>query len=210
MEKEKDLKELIENAENGDVEAMVTLSRIYWKEGDASKASEYTLRAAQKGNAGAEFAIGMEYCFGIGGQEICVAEGVRYLRNAAKKNVAQAQFTLAVVFDSIEEARAYMADGETSILYLEKAAKQGHADAQVMLGDKYLKGSGIEKSMDKAIFWWCCACLQEKESSSDARNRINSLLQGKDSNGVKKIQILQVMDDIKANFPQYIQNKIPY
>ena len=201
MEKERDLQELIQKAEAGDVEAMVTLSHIYWKEGNDAKANEYTLRAAKKGHAGAEFAVGMEFCFGMGGREKCVAEGVKYLRNASEKNVAQAQYTLAVVYEGMEEARAYV-DEKTSILYLEKAAQQGHTDAQNMLGEKYMKGEGIERSLEKAIFWWCCAYLHE-ESSSDARNRLNSLIQWKGKNGITKSKVLEVMDDVKTNYPQY-------
>ena len=36
---------------------------------------------------------------------------------------------------------------------LEELAEQGHVQAQYSLNDKYYKGEGVEKSLEKAVFW---------------------------------------------------------
>ena len=201
MEKERDLQELVVKAESGDVEAMVTAAKIYKKRGDDAKSQEYMLRAAQKGHAGAEFAVGMEYFFGLAGREQRAAEGIRYLRDSAEKNFAQAQFTLATVYEGNLEARKYI-DEKTAMKYLEKAAEQGNVNAQDMLGEKYFKGEGVERSLDKAVFWWCCACLHE-DASTYARKQLNDLLRWNRWSGLTKIKVQEIMDDIKANYSQY-------
>ena len=37
--------------------------------------------------------------------------------------------------------------------WLQKAAEQGHGDAQYSLGAHYLRGDGTERDYEKAVFW---------------------------------------------------------
>lgn len=198
------LQELIDKAEQGDVDAMILVSK-YYKNGilteqDDVKAHEYRLMAAERGDAGSEFVVGMDYCFGFGAEDN-LALGLKYLQSAADKNIAQAQFTLASLYDGgNEEVRAYLKEEDCNA-YLEKAAKQGHADAQTMLGDMYVKGKGRKRDLKQAAFWFCCAYLHD-ESDGEAKEKIDSLIKAS-FNGISKSKIEKMLAEIKSQYPQY-------
>lgn len=207
------LQKLIDKANQGDVEAMVMLSK-YYKNGvltkrDDAKAHEYALMAAQKGHSGAELGVGIEYCFGIG-TEKNVALGIEYLRRAADKNVIDAQYTLAAVRDGMPEAEAYI-EADTAVFYLEKAAKRGHAASQNYLGCIYSEGKMVERELEQAIFWWCCAYLHHTsamEESESARNRLNFLLNARGNNRISRTKIEDVLNKIRTEYPEYIGEEL--
>ena len=58
-------------------------------------------------------------------------------------------------------------DDSMAFQWFEKAAEQGHADAQCQLGVCYLRGDGVEKNSAKAIEW-CKKAMQNGSSSAEA------------------------------------------
>ncbi len=212
---ERELQNLIDKAMLGDVEAMVMVGKHYKNgvltERNDVKAVEFLLMAANKGHAGASFAVGMEYLMG-GEIEVNKTLALTYLQSAADKDVAQAQFTLAVLYDSCSREEKTHLKGHSSFFYLEKAAKLGHAGAQNMLGDNYLRGEGVECDINKALFWLCCAYLHNENASNEsdrqaseyARNRINALLKARTSYDLSKAQIEDVLSMIRNQHPQYM------
>ena len=53
-----------------------------------------------------------------------------------------------------------------------KAAEQGHAKAQFILGDCYYKGEGVAKDKTEAVGWWRKAA---KEECIPAREALKNL-----------------------------------
>lgn len=198
------LQNLVAQANQGDIEAIVALSKYYKNRGEHKKALEYDLLAAKTGHRGAEYAVGVAYSFGVGIEQN-VSLGIEYLKRSADKNLAIAQFTLAVVYENIDEAKKYLEKG-TSFIYYEKAAKQGHAGAQLSLGEMYIHGKEVKRDLNQAIFWWCCAYLHGRdgtENSSLAREKLNYLLYSRKSDSISKRQIEDMLNIIKEVYPHY-------
>ena len=83
---------------------------------------------------------------------------VSKFRTAARNGSARAQTTLS--------ARYYKGEGgvsrdyEKAFYWSSKAAAQGHADAQTMLGILYGQGKGVEKDHKQAAVWFRRAAEQ--------------------------------------------------
>ena len=60
------LKELICNAENGDVHSQVELGKIYCRSRHFEKAVTFLVKSAERGNKDARFVLGLCYEFGLG------------------------------------------------------------------------------------------------------------------------------------------------
>jgi TPR repeat protein len=75
------------------------------------------------------------------------------VNTAAKQGNAEAQFRLGVEFS---RGKYY----QDAILWLTKAATQGHALAQSLLGHMYLTGEQIPKDYAKALMWLTKAAEQ--------------------------------------------------
>ena len=126
---------------------------IYDLESDACSAQQgislQLLRAAELGDTGAQYELGMYYLFGVG-VGVDYQEAVFWLEKVAEKGYAKAQFQAGMCYyrdydDNLESERcAY---------WFEKAATQGHAKAEYMYGYCYLIGQGVEQDFDKAEYW---------------------------------------------------------
>jgi|GEM_PF-5508552 len=76
-------------------------------------------------------------------------EALIQLRTLAEAGDAEAQLSLA---SSYANVRALRNEVESARWYL-AAARQGLAVAQASIGNAYLLGSGVEKNVDKGLFW---------------------------------------------------------
>ena len=59
-----------------------------------------------------------------------------------------------------------------AIYWWQKAAEQGHAEAQFNLGYCYYNGKGIELSKSKATYWFIKACDNSNDKACYALNKI--------------------------------------
>ncbi len=205
------LQQEMSQASQGNVKSMLNVARYYMERNEDNKAYEYLLMAAQKGHGGAEHKVGFQLCFGIGGIEPNVPLGVQYLQSAADKNITHAEFALATVCENYDEAQAYLKENTPPnpfLYYLGKAAKHGHIMAQVMLGDMYAQGKGVERDLHQAVFWWGCAYLHDEneadESRRDARDKLNALLRSRTSSRMSKPEMESILSELKAKYPQYL------
>ncbi len=64
--------------------------------------------------------------------------------------------------------------GKYAFQYLEKAALQGDAEEQFILGTMYAEGAGVEKDTERAKEWYEKAAAQGHEQSEEALNKIKS------------------------------------
>lgn len=83
-----------------------------------------------------------------GGDAAAVAE----LRSAAESGDAPGQFQLGRAYS--HGSPVLPRDDAVAARFVEKAAAQGHPEAQSNLGYLYSVGMGVEKSSEQAISWW--------------------------------------------------------
>ena len=95
-------------------------------------------KAAEQGDAEAQFNLGRYYLFGKG-VEKDEKEAVKWLRKSAEQGVAKAQYNLGVLYangDSVPQNNAKAVD------WLRKAAEQGDDKAQFVLNDLHRRING--------------------------------------------------------------------
>ncbi|MCX6238370.1 MAG: tetratricopeptide repeat protein [Bacteroidia bacterium] len=104
-------------------------------------------RAAEEGDADAQYNLGVMYYFGDAGEKD-FAKAFVCFRKAADAGYAQAQYNLAGMYYFGEGTEK---DVFQAFNYYSKAAENGFSDAWKNLGDMYLNGDGIQKNVEKAI-----------------------------------------------------------
>ncbi len=115
-----------------------------------AKAYEFWLRAAEAGDALAQFNVATYLSFSIGGIKRNDAEAFSWYRKSAEQGHADAQYVLA---------QAYQAGTGTSIDYPEAmrwykaAAAHGLATAQERIAYMYMMGQGVTQDYSEASKW---------------------------------------------------------
>lgn len=202
------LKNLIEKAERGDVEAMVMVGDCYNRgfhaDKDDAMAHIYYKMAADKGHIKAACIVAGNYLYGLGVPKN-KKMGIKYLQMSADKGLAEAQYFLALEYQ-IGEAGLFLRELKEAA-YFEKAAKQGHAKAQIELANMHILKEGAQYSLDQGIFWLVCAYLhgsEAEEDSNKAMDGLNSLLKSGLPGGKKRVE--KVIENVKKKHPSYIHN----
>lgn len=78
-------------------------------------------------------------------------EALRWFKKGAEKNLSDAQYGLASLYNS---GRGVDKDYQQAFKWSLKAAEQGYPDAQFSLGVMYKNGDGVEQDMNKAMEWY--------------------------------------------------------
>ena len=107
-------------------------------------------KAAEQGDAAAQFALGWAYADGRGVPQDN-GEAVKWWRAAAEQGHADAQDSLAVAY---LHGRGVPADDYEAVVWWRKAAAQGHADAQDSLDWAHRHHRGIDESDDDDDDGW--------------------------------------------------------
>ncbi|WP_158966456.1 tetratricopeptide repeat protein [Paraglaciecola sp. L3A3] len=84
-------------------------------------------------------------------------EALYYYQQAAKLGHAQAQFSLAKMY---QDGKGTDQNTSQAAHWYLQAAKQGHAQAQATLGFMYSKGTGIKQDYAQAVYWYHQAAEQ--------------------------------------------------
>ena len=105
--------------------------------------------------------LGVFYAGLVSGQGI--EADINAIIEKAKTGNENAQYTLGgyYCFGSNGVEQSY----SKAAYWWEKAAEQGHSDAQFNLGVCYSKGEGVEQSYSKAIYWYKKAAEQGNSSA---------------------------------------------
>lgn len=113
-------------------------------------------KAAEEGDAYAQFNLGSCYYNGLGVTEDNEM-GVKWIRKAAEQGNADAQLALGwSYFMGVGVTQDY----NKGVEWMRKAAEQGRADAQVILGSCYYDGIGVTQDYNKAVEWYRKAAEQ--------------------------------------------------
>ncbi len=113
-------------------------------------------KAAEKGNAEAQFKLGNCLYQGLGAEQD-QAEAVKWFRKAAEQDLAKAQFNLG---NSFYQGAGAELDYDEAFNWYRKAAEQGLAEAQYSLGICFYQGLGTEQDYAEAVYWFRKAAEQ--------------------------------------------------
>jgi len=112
-------------------------------EQDLTEAIYHYSQSAAKGNAAAQFKLGLFAFNGVGGKRDELL-AVSWYQKAANQGHAQAQFHMGVCY---ENGVGVVRDVDESVKWYKKSAAQGFAKAQYNLGVSYVNGDGVEKNI---------------------------------------------------------------
>ncbi len=164
--------------------AFQTGIKAYLK-GDYATALRYWQPLAKKGDAPAQFNLGVLYAQGLGVKKDPAMAAV-WDRRAAKKGYTPAQFNLGEAYFS---GVGVAADMNKAVYWWTTAAKRHHVKAQYNLGYLYLLGKGLVKDRKQAIFWFQQAAAQ---SDPYAIKMLNSL-------GIKPVDTTSLTNKVTIN-----------
>jgi TPR repeat protein len=116
---------------------------------DKADALKYR-RAADKGDASAQFNLGVRYHDGRRVPQYDT-EAVKWFRRAADQGDATAKFNLAGMY---AEGRGVPQDDTEMMKWLRRAADQGIAAAEYTLGVMHAEGRGVPQDDAEAVKWY--------------------------------------------------------
>lgn len=188
--------ELIDLANNGDVEAMDTLGAAYEDgeddedfgilgiEKDLEEAVKWYRKAAEQGYAPAQDSLGDCHHFGHG-VDVDYVEAVKWYRKAAEQGYRFAQFSLGMCYHfghGVDE------DDIEAVKWYRKAAEQGFDYAQFWLGKCYYFGYGVDIDYIEAVKWYRKAAEQGLDSAQDSLGDCYYYGRGVDEDKVKAVK----------------------
>jgi TPR repeat protein len=144
------MKWLTRAAEHGHADALLELGRRRSEAGDQQAAREAWQQAADKGNATAQRAVGLQYLHAEASDDE-LALGRRYLRLAEKQGHSPAIYDMARVY---EEGIGVKVNPARAIARYRAAAAQNHMASQWQLGQIYELGKDVEQDVEEALLWY--------------------------------------------------------
>ena len=117
---------------------------------DYSEAFEWYRKAAEHGNASAQYRLGEIYFNGFG-VERNIAEAKKWFLSAAELGNADAQFTIGWMNQT---GYGLPQDFEEALKWYSLAAAQGNVSAQCNLANMYYNGFGLKKDYAEAADWY--------------------------------------------------------
>ena len=117
---------------------------------DFAQALVWLRKAADQGDAAAQFNLGWMYAYGDGVPQD-YAQSLVWYRKAAEQGHAGAQHNLGVMY---RDGHGVPQDYAQALVWLRKAADQGDAHAQDNLGWMYAQGLGVAQDCAQAVAWY--------------------------------------------------------
>lgn len=155
------VKELNVLGEAGNISAQIMLGALYNKGGavpqDDRKAAEWFEKAANQGNAEAQYQLGYLHENSRLPRNYKVAAD--WYHKAAQQGSAKAQARLGAFYSS---GTGVTQNINESLLWTGKAAFQGNADAQLLIGLMYELGKGVPQNSKMAMGWLMKAAAQNQ------------------------------------------------
>jgi TPR repeat protein len=138
----------------------------FYESKDYARASSVFQKAAERGDAAAQYNLGVMYDRGEG-----VAhdpkQAVAWYRKAAEQGHASAQYLMGIMYDIGKEVAQ---DPKQAVSWWQKAAEQRNAAAQYKLGFMYNVGRGVEQDNTETLKWWNIASANGNEDAKKGRD----------------------------------------
>ena len=155
--------------------------------------AEKYLKAAERGDAPAQFNLALMYDRGLGvPQDYAVA--LKWLRKAAEQGFIEAEFNLGNMYDN---GLGVSSDNAQAVKWFRKAAEQGYASAQKNLGAKYGMGQGVPQSYPEAYVWSSVAVMSGNEGAINNRD-IAARQLSPDELGVAQLNAAMMFEEIQT------------
>ncbi len=140
-----------------------------FEQGNYARAILEFRRLAEKGDALAQFNLGLLYELGLGA-EADAGEAIRWYRRAAEQGVPAAQNNLGAIFKT---GRGVAPDDAQAFAWYRRAAEQGFTEAQYNLAVLYDTGQGVERNLVEAYRWFSLVADDERGSDYQELARVN-------------------------------------
>jgi uncharacterized protein len=124
--------------------------------------------AAERGNAEAQFLVGVMYANGEGVPQD-YTEAAKWYRKAAEQGYADAQRELAELHKGVPGVPQDYAE---VVKWYRKAAQQGDAFAQMGLGARYAHGEGVPQDFVQAYMWFDLAAANDLKLAQAIRDQV--------------------------------------
>ena len=169
-------------AEAGDAQAQYELGYCYEKavgvEHDESEAIKWYRRSAEGGYAPAQFVLGY-FHHGHGRLDYDHDEVLKWYGKASDQGYAKAQFNLGCYYDHGQGESGRLVPGGATVWtkfgvprnpaealkWYRKAAENGHAQAQYLMGKSYHSGKDVPEDHTQSVKWWRKAAEQGNPAS---------------------------------------------
>jgi TPR repeat protein len=156
-DKDLSIDERIKAAENGDVGAQLNLALMYGLRNDNVTAAKWYRKAAELGDAKAQFELGRCYAKGKGVAK-SMEEAATWYRKASDQGLAVAQWSLGSCY---RQGAGVSKNATEGAKWLKEAALQGLGVAQLHLGLCYASGEGVSRDVIEAARWYQKAAVQD-------------------------------------------------
>jgi TPR repeat protein len=137
-------------------------------EQDYKEAVKWWFKAAEQGNADAQYGLGCCYEEGHGVDKD-LSEALRWYGKAAEQGSAYAQNRMGYCY---EKGYCVTRDYNLAFEWYKKSAEQRYDVAQYNLGRCYEEGRGVDKDLNEAVEWYRKAA---KQRNKNARDRLKAL-----------------------------------
>lgn len=136
--------------------------------GDTAKKVEEYQEAAARGDANAQYMLGLLYATGEGVPKDAFQAIEWYQKSAAQGN-AGAQYMLGLVYTT---GKGVPKDTVKAAYWYTKAAAQGNAPAQYNLGMAYANSEGVTRDLVRAYAWFDLAAAQGNKDAKKMRDSL--------------------------------------
>lgn len=164
---------LLASADAGEMAAQALLGTLYVMghtvPQDDGLAVRYLKGAADQGEPGSMGLLAGLYLGGRGGGS--EAEGYRLLKQGAEGGDAESMRNYGLL---LVQGKGYARDMTAGAAFVRRAAVEGDAGAQMLLGDLYNEGMGVPEAAEDAIYWWNRAAEAGNEEAIEAMAQVRA------------------------------------
>ena len=147
-----------------------------YQQGDFATAAQWFRKSAERGDAMAQYSLGVMYDNGQGVTRD-YKEAAQWYRKSAEQGVSQAQYNLGGMYYS---GQGVIQDYKEAVAWFRKSAEQGVARAQFALGLMYVTGQGVLQDNVYAHMWWNIAALTGHADATKNRDIVAERMTAED------------------------------
>ena len=160
-------------AEQGDLDAQITLARTYTLYGPCSEALKWNKMAGEQGDVESQYEVGVIYTKGGQGCPKDYTLAAKWFGKAAEQGDAAAQEKLGNFFLT---GQGVLKNYNKAAEWYTKAAKKGKPGAQYNLANCYLHGRGVSKDFVKSYAWFSLAANRRYRDAMAYRDELKKYM----------------------------------
>ncbi|MBE0434223.1 MAG: sel1 repeat family protein [Methylomicrobium sp.] len=148
---EETLKQVKEQAENGDADSQLLLGVVfYFEQKKFADGVKWLLLAAEQGQARAQALMAFAYLFNVGGIPTDIEKGMAWLARAIDQKDPYAYYFKGLLY---ETGNGVTKNLEQALLNYRIAAELGAVEAMRIMGVRSVLGLGVQKNIEQGAIW---------------------------------------------------------